>query len=215
MEHTEDLIDNRVLIAVAHTSVEIQSDILQEKEVEHTEDPIGKQDLADRVLIAVAQTSVEIKSDTLQDLANRVLISHQQEGHFYLHQKRKINIIGNFVQQLTILEDADHTTFNHVEALNKSGQDILDRDMEGEDVLDSISENLLEHIIGSDKLLVYVELIEDGNNTEEESDIEIFCEDKRITSIKHVPPNITENSVPEEALEVIDAEGKDSEHFCK
>ena len=125
--------------------------------------------------------------------------------------KVKINIVGNFVQQLTILEDADHTTFNHVEALNKSGKDILDRDMEGEDVLDSISENLLEHVICSDKFLVYVELTEDGNNTEEESDIEIFGKDKRITSIKHVPPNIMENSVPEE---VIDAGWKDSEHFC-
>ena len=62
--------------------------------------------------------------------------------------------------------------------------------MEGEDVLDSIPENLLEHVIGSDKLLVYVELTEDGNNTAEESDIVIFCKDKRITSIQHVPPDV-------------------------
>ena len=89
--------------------------------------------------------------------------------------------MGKIIPPITISvkpKDAEQT-FNPVEALNKSGQDILDSDTEGENVLD-------------------VELTEDGNNT----------------VISHVPPDIIEDSVPKEALEVIDAEGKDSEHFA-
>ena len=45
--------------------------------MEHTDDLIGKQDLADRVLIAVAHTSVEIQNDFLQETEVELLIDKQ------------------------------------------------------------------------------------------------------------------------------------------
>ena len=62
-------------------------------------------------------------------------------------EKEHVDDILNDKQQiLPIPPEIEHKQVGLI--LGTLDQDILDRDMEGEDVLDSILENLLKHVIG-------------------------------------------------------------------